>query len=247
LDITLAYVIIAVFFRQLYIKDYQMKSSWLISIISISLFTATAQAEKQPASEKEKFSYAVGVQLAQNIARQDIQLDIDSFLQAIRDIITSTPLKVSVEEMQQALVKYRDAELEKQDAAGKVNKTAGEKFLAENKNKEGVVSIPGGLQYKIIEKGEGRKPKPDDDVVVHYRGTLLNGKEFDSSYSRGEPLTLNLKGVIKGWQIALPMMQTGAKWQLFVPSDLAYGAQAAGPDIGPNSTLIFDIELIAIK
>ncbi len=224
-----------------------MKSIWLILFISASLSPGIAYAEKQPASEKEKFSYAVGVQLAQNIARQDIQLDIDSFLQAVRDIITSTPLKVSVEEMQQALVNYRDKELKKQDAVGKINKVEGEKFLAENKAKEGIISIPGGLQYKVLKKGEGKKPKPDDDVVVHYRGTLLNGKEFDSSYSRGEPISLNLKGVIKGWQIALPMMQTGAKWQLYVPSDLAYGPQAAGPDIGPNSTLIFDIELISIK
>jgi len=224
-----------------------MRLTLLAIITTLSLFSGTLHAEKSPSSEKEKFSYAVGVQLAQNIVRQDIQLDVDSFLQAVRDIITSSPLKVSVEDMQQALVSYRDKELKKQDEKGASNKVEGEKFLADNKDKEGVVSIPGGLQYKIITKGEGKKPNPDDDVVVHYRGTLLNGKEFDSSYSRGEPLTLNLKGVIKGWQIALPMMPTGSKWQLYVPSDLAYGPQAAGPDIGPNSTLIFDIELISIK
>ncbi len=215
--------------------------------IFFSLSTGMVYAEKQPATEKEKFSYAVGVQLAQNITRQDIQLDLDSFLQAVRDIITSSPLKVSVTDMQQALVNYRDRELKKQAELGKINKTAGEKFLAENKSKEGVVSVPGGLQYKILKKGEGKKPGPEDEVVVHYRGTLLNGKEFDSSYSRGEPVTLNLKSVIKAWQIAVPMMQTGAKWQIYVPADLAYGEKSAGPDIGPNSTLIFDIELIAIK
>ncbi len=215
--------------------------------VSVFLCSGVALAEKQPASEKEKFSYAVGVQLAQNITRQDIQLDLDAFLQAIRDIITSTPLKVSVEEMQQALVNYRDKELKKQDGLAKINKSEGEKFLKENKTKEGVVSVPGGLQYKIIKKGEGKKPQPDDSVIVHYRGTLLSGKEFDSSYSRGEPITLNLKSVIKAWQIALPMMRTGAKWQLYVPSELAYGAKSAGPDIGPNSTLIFDVELIAVK
>lgn len=224
-----------------------MKSIWLVLLVSICLSSGIAHAEKQPASEKEKFSYAVGVQLATNIARQDIQLDIDSFLQAVRDIITSTPLKVSVEDMQQALVNYRDKEMKKQKVMGANNKAEGEKFLAENKNKEGVISVPGGLQYKIIKKGEGKKPTPEDTVVVHYRGTLINGKEFDSSYSRGEPISLGLKNVIKAWQIAVPMMQTGAKWQLFVPSDLAYGPQAAGPDIGPNSTLIFDIELISIQ
>ena len=224
-----------------------MKSIWIPVLVSISLFTGAVQAEKQPSTEKEKFSYAVGVQLAQNIARQEIQLDLDSFLQAIRDIITATPLKVGVEEMQQTLVSYRSKELEKQEAIGTTNKIEGEKFLAENKSKEGVISVPGGLQYKVIKKGEGEKPAADSTVVVHYRGTLLNGKEFDSSYRRGEPISLNLKNVIKGWQIALPKMSTGAKWQLFVPSDLAYGPQAAGPDIGPNSTLIFEIELLSFR
>ena len=224
-----------------------MKSIWIPVLFSISLFAGVVQAEKQPSTEKEKFSYAVGVQLAQNIARQEIQLDLDSFLQAIRDIITATPLKVGVEEMQQTLVSYRSKELKKQEAIGTANKIEGEKFLAENKSKEGVISVPGGLQYKIIKKGEGEKPAAESTVVVHYRGTLLNGKEFDSSYKRGEPISLNLKNVIKGWQIALPKMSTGAKWQLFVPSDLAYGPQAAGPDIGPNSTLIFEIELLSFR
>ncbi len=224
-----------------------MKSIWVPVFLCVSIFTGVAHAEKQPSTEKEKFSYAVGVQLAQNIARQDIQLDLDAFLQAIRDIITASPLKVSVEEMQLALTSYRDKELKKQEESGATNRLEGEKFLAENKTKEGVVSVPGGLQYKIIKKGDGKKPSPDSTVVVHYRGTLLNGKEFDSSYSRGEPITMGLKNVIKGWQIAVPMMPTGSKWQLYIPSDLAYGPQAAGPDIGPNSTLIFDIELISIQ
>lgn len=224
-----------------------MKTICAVLIVCIGLFTSAVHAEKQPATEKEKFSYAVGVQLAQNIVRQDIQIDLESFLQALRDIITSTPLKVSVEEMQTALVSYRDKELKKQDEAATANKLAGEKFLAENKTKDGVVTVPGGLQYKVIKQGEGNKPTVDDTVLVHYRGTLLDGTEFDSSYGRGEPLSLTLKNVIKAWQIALPMMTTGSKWQLYVPADLAYGEQAAGPDIGPNSTLLFDIELISIN
>lgn len=224
-----------------------MKSIFALIFISISLFTNTVQAEKQPVTDKEKFSYAVGVQLAQTITRQNIQLDLDSFLQALQDIITSTPLKVSVAEMQQTLESYRDKEIKEQNEMANTNKLAGEKFLAENKTRQGVVSVPGGLQYKILKKGDGKKPTVDSSVLVHYRGTLLNGKEFDSSYSRGEPITLTLKNVIKGWQIALPMMPTGSKWQLYIPSDLAYGPQAAGPDIGPNSTLIFDIELLSIQ
>jgi FKBP-type peptidyl-prolyl cis-trans isomerase FklB len=223
-----------------------MKTIWLTLFISIGFPASVFGADKLPATEKEKFSYAVGVQLAQNIASQDLQVDLESFLQGIRDIISATPLKVSVEELQQTLTNYREKELKKQKIAGQTNKTIGEKFLAANKTKEGVVSIPGGLQYKVIRKGDGKKPGPEDKVLVHYRGTLLSGKEFDSSYTRGEPTTLSLQNVIKGWQIALPLMQTGSKWQLFVPSDLAYGPRAAGPDIGPNSTLIFDLELLAI-
>ncbi|MFT5132608.1 MAG: FKBP-type peptidyl-prolyl cis-trans isomerase FklB [Gammaproteobacteria bacterium] len=224
-----------------------MKSIWIAVFLLANILTGVVNAEKQPTTENEKFSYAVGVQIAQDISRQNFQLDLDSFVQAMRDIISSTPLKVSVEDMKQALLSYRDKEQKKQDTAGNVNKIEGEKFLAANKTKEGVVSVPGGLQYKIITKGEGPKPTSDSSVLVHYRGTLLNGKEFDSSYTRGEPISLNLKNVIQAWQIALPMMQTGAKWQLYVPSNLAYGPQAAGPDIGPNSTLIFDIELISIN
>ena len=224
-----------------------MKTICLTFFLFIGLSASVSGTEKLPATEKEKFSYAVGVQLAQNIASQDIQVDLESFLQGIRDIISVTPLKVSVEELQQTLINYREKQLKKQELSAQANKTAGEKFLAANKTKEGVVSVPGGLQYKVIRKGEGKKPGAEDKVLVHYRGTLLSGKEFDSSYSRGEPITLSLQNVIKGWQIALPLMQTGSKWQLFVPSELAYGPQAAGPDIGPNSTLIFEIELLSIN
>ena len=224
-----------------------MKSIHIALFFAATFFAGIAAAEKQPTSEHEKFSYAVGVQLAQTISRQNIDIDLESFVQAIRDLITGSPLRVSVEEMQAAMTVQRDKEMKKQNEAGVSNRVEGQKFLAENKNKEGVISVPGGLQYKIIKEGAGAKPAADSTVVVHYRGTLLNGKEFDSSYARGEPISLNLKQVIKGWQIALPMMPTGSKWQLYVPSELAYGPQAAGPDIGPHSTLIFDIELISIQ
>lgn len=224
-----------------------MKSVCLALLVISSITSFAVHAEKQPASEKEQFSYAVGVQFAQTIARQDIQLDIDSFLQAIRDVISGAPLKLGVGDMQTALNSYREKELKKQDVVGEKNKVEGEQFLAKNKDKEGVISVPGGLQYKIIKEGSGAKPLADSTVVVHYRGTLLDGKEFDSSYSRGEPLSIDLDRVIKGWQVALPMMPVGSKWQLYIPSHLAYGPAAAGPDIGPNSTLIFDIELISIK
>ena len=206
-----------------------------------------AQAEKQPANEKEKFSYAVGVQFAQTIARQNVDLDVDSFLQAMRDVITGAPLKLDIDAMRNAMNSYQEKEMQRQKSLGDKNRAEGEKFLAENRNKEGVVNVPGGLQYKIIKEGTGEKPLADSTVLVHYRGTLLDGKEFDSSYGRGEPLEIDLNRVIKGWQIALPMMPVGSKWQLFIPSQLGYGPGGAGGDIGPNATLIFEIELLSIK
>jgi FKBP-type peptidyl-prolyl cis-trans isomerase len=127
------------------------------------------------------------------------------------------------------------------------NKKEGAEFLAANKAKDGVKTLPSGLQYKILSEGNGAQPKPNDQITVNYRGTLLDGTEFDNSYKRGAPATLPLTGVIKAWSEAVPLMKTGAKWQLFAPADLAYGEQGAGRVIGPNSTLIFEIELVGIK
>jgi FKBP-type peptidyl-prolyl cis-trans isomerase FklB len=127
------------------------------------------------------------------------------------------------------------------------NKAEGEKFLADNKKKEGIKTTASGLQYKVIKDGTGKTPKATDTVSTHYRGTLISGKEFDSSYKRGEPAEFPVNGVIKGWTEALQLMKEGAKWQLFIPSELAYGERGAGQDIGPNSTLIFDIELLSVK
>lgn len=206
-----------------------------------------AYADKQPQTDKEKFSYAVGIQLAQNILRQSIQVDTEAFIQAIKDVLNNTEMKLTLNEMQEILVNYQKQQQTLQMQQAEKNKAAGDEFLATNKTKDGVVELPSGLQYKVITKGDGKKPSIDDNVLVHYRGTSLDGKEFDSSYKRGEPTTLGLKNVIKGWQEALMMMAVGSKWQIYVPSTLAYGQQAAGPDIQANSTLIFDIELIAIN
>jgi len=130
---------------------------------------------------------------------------------------------------------------------GEKNKKDGDAFLAENKGKEGVVALPSGLQYKILKAGDGEKPKSTDTVVCNYRGTLLNGKEFDSSYKRGQPATFPVSGVIKGWTEALQLMPVGSKWQLFIPPDLAYGDRGAGNDIAPGATLIFEVELLSIQ
>ena len=136
---------------------------------------------------------------------------------------------------------------EKAQQLGLANKKEGEEFLAANKSKEGVVTLPSGLQYKVLKEGTGPKPSATDSVACNYRGTLINGTEFDSSYKRGQPATFAVNGVIKGWTEALQLMPVGSKWQLFIPADLAYGERGAGADIGPNSTLIFEVELLSIQ
>ena len=218
-----------------------------IAILVTAIFTSYALAEKQPATDQEKFSYAVGVQLSTNMLRQAIQVDPASFIQAIDDVLNQKDLKLTTEVMQQVLVNYQQQQLQKQGELALTNKAAGEKFLTENKTKPGIVTLPSGLQYKIINAGNGNKPAADDSVTVHYQGALLDGKVFDSSYQRGEPINMQVNGVIKGWQEALSLMPVGSKWQVFIPAELAYGEGGAGGDIGPNSTLIFDIELISIN
>jgi FKBP-type peptidyl-prolyl cis-trans isomerase FklB len=155
------------------------------------------------------------------------------------------------QEVNQTMMNFQKDMMAKQQARtkelGEKNKKEGEAFLAENKKKEGVITLPSGLQYKVIKEGDGKIPTINDTVTVHYRGTLIDGKEFDSSYTRGQPVTFPVKGVIPGFSEALQLMKGGSKWQLFVASNLAYGERGAGEEIGPNATLIFDIELISIK
>ena len=197
-------------------------------------------------TEEKKFSYAAGAQFGKNISKQAIDIDVDMFLQGMRDTLTNAEPKLNDEEIQQALLAYREKAMKKQAEANNAHKLAGEEFLAQNKTKEGVNVTDSGLQYKIITQGEGKKPSATDEIVVHYRGTLIDGTEFDSSYARGEPITLQLNQVIQGWQEALPMMPTGSKWQIYVPAELGYGEHGAG-SIPPGSALIFDIELIGIN
>jgi FKBP-type peptidyl-prolyl cis-trans isomerase FklB len=213
------------------------------------LSTGITRADTQNMTDKQKLSYAIGAQFAHNIMQQPFELDTNTFVDAIRDTLDGKQLKLTPDEIRQVLVAYQQQQIKLQDDLAKKNKENGEKFLAENSKKKGVKVTKSGLQYKIIKQGSGPKPKLEDTVTVHYKGTLLNGKEFDSSYDRGkgEPVTIALAHVIKGWQEAVTMMPVGSKWEIYVPADLAYGDRANGPDITPNSTLVFDIDLIAIK
>jgi FKBP-type peptidyl-prolyl cis-trans isomerase FklB len=199
-------------------------------------------------TDDQKFSYAIGFQIGQNLKNQGLpDVDIKALSQAVSDVLKGQDLKLSMEDMQKAVQAKQAKMMAERDAKGGKAKEAGEKFLAENKTKPGIKTLDNGIQYKVITEGKGAKPTAESSVVAHYRGTLIDGTQFDSSYDRGEPATFPLNGVIKGWQEVLPMMAAGSKWQVFIPSDLAYGTRGAGADIGPNETLIFDIELVEVK
>jgi FKBP-type peptidyl-prolyl cis-trans isomerase len=201
---------------------------------------------------KEKFSYALGMNLGSNLHKQSVDVDPAILSQGLKAGLTGGKTLMTPEEAQATLMEVqtdmRKKQEEKMQATAGVNKKEGEAFLAVNKTKEGVVTLPSGLQYKIIKAGTGPKPAATDVVVCNYRGTLVNGTEFDSSYKRGQPATFPVNGVIKGWTEALQLMPVGSKWQLFIPSSLAYqdrGAPSGG--IGPGATLIFDVELMSIQ
>ncbi len=202
-------------------------------------------------TEKEKLSYAIGMNIGESMKKDSLDIDAAILSRAIKDALTGSKLAMTDAEAKAVMDSFRAEMMKKQQAkaaaAGDANKLAGQKFLAANKSKEGVVTLPSGLQYKIIKEGTGPKPTASDTVVTNYRGTLIDGTEFDSSYKRGEPATFPVGQVIKGWTEALQLMPVGSKWQLFVPSDLAYGERSPGAEIGPNSTLIFDIELLSIQ
>jgi len=220
--------------------------------------TAAAKSTAAPAAlttKKDKFSYALGMNigngLGQNLKKQSVEVDWNLVAQGMKDAAAGSKTRLTTEEAKAVLTEVQNEigkqQQEKMQAAGAKNKSEGEAFLAANKSKEGVVTLPSGLQYKIMTQGTGPKPKADDTVKCNYRGTLINGTEFDSSYKRGEPATFPVSGVIKGWTEALQLMPVGSKWQLFVPSNLAYGERGAGADIGPDATLIFEVELISIQ
>ncbi|NIP72710.1 MAG: FKBP-type peptidyl-prolyl cis-trans isomerase [Gammaproteobacteria bacterium] len=198
-------------------------------------------------SEQQKFSYAIGYQIGQSLQREGIEVEVPALVQAITDVLSGAEARLSPAQMQAAVRNFQQQKAQERQATAQRNKEAGEKFLAANREKEGVQELPSGLQYEVMQEGTGDTPKADDMVEVHYRGTLLDGTEFDSSYSRGKPTTLPLSGVIKGWQEALRHMREGAKWKLFIPPELAYGERGAGENIGPNETLVFEVELLSVK
>ena len=225
---------------------------FLIVLIGIFMLVNPGHAEESVLKTKQdKISYAIGMDIGKNLKKQKIDLNPEVISQGLWDAMSDGKTLMTEQEYLETMTNFRKEMTQKQTAqmkeAGDRNKKEGEKFIADNKKKEGVTTTASGLQYKVVTKGTGASPKATDTVTVHYKGTLIDGKEFDSSYSRGQPASFPVKGVIKGWTEALQLMKEGSKWQLFIPSELAYGERGAGRDIGPHSTLIFDVELISIK
>lgn len=195
-------------------------------------------------NEIDKISYSLGLSIASNMISSGVKtINADAFNDAISAVFAGQMPEITPDEANHILQDYFE-KLQKEQ--GNTAKEAGEKFLAENKKKEGVVTLPSGLQYKILKEGNGSKPKATDTVKCHYEGRLINGQVFDSSIRRGEPAEFPVNGVIAGWVEALQLMPVGSKWQLYIPSEQAYGAHGAGQSIGPNETLIFDVELLDI-
>lgn len=217
-------------------------------IVALSSAAAVADETKKLESNVQKFSYAIGLQLGDNLRSQGIlDLDVDAVALGIQDYLEGADLKLTPEDVQQAVAAYQQEMMEKRLALAKENREAGESFLEKNRKRDGVVVLESGVQYEVVEKGTGENPSETDVVTVHYRGYLLDGSEFDSSFSRGEPTELEVGQVIAGWQQTLQLMKVGAKWKVWIPSDLAYGLRGAGNKIGPNELLHFDIELIGIN
>lgn len=206
---------------------------------------------KELKDQKEKVSYSIGLNIGNDFKTQGVDVDTNILLKGMTDALSGAQPMLTEEQIQETLTQLQKDMVAKQETmakeAAEKNKAAGAAFLAENGKKEGVTTLPSGLQYKVIEEGAGATPTLESTVTVHYKGTLVDGKEFDSSYSRNEPATFPVGGVIPGWTEAMQLMKEGAKWQIVIPSELAYGERGAGPVIGPNSTLVFEVELIKVQ
>ena len=224
-----------------------MKSIILVSI-ALSFATSLFGADKpaQLKDEKDKVSYAIGLNIGMNFKRQNIDVNPDLILSGVKDGIAGKP-QMTTDQIRDTMMAFEKDMQQKEAEAGKKNAADSDKFLAENKTKEGVKTTASGLQYKVLKDGNGAQPKSSDTVTVNYRGTLIDGTEFDSSYKRGQPATFPVSGVIKGWTEALQLMKAGSKYQLFIPPNLAYADHSPGAQIPPNSLLIFEVELMSVQ
>ena len=227
--------------------------AFMAGILCVLLMAVHGMAQDSAVlkTPRDKVSYSMGLDIGRMFKMQGVDVDLELVTRGLKDAYTGSPSLMTDEEIHDVLTTFKKEFVAKQQELakqqGEKNKKEGEIFLEANKKKEGVQTLPSGLQYKVLKAGSGKKPAATDTVTVHYRGTLIDGKEFDSSYERGKPATFPVNGVIPGWTEALPLMEEGAKWMLFIPPTLAYGERGAGREIGPNATLIFEVELISIE
>jgi FKBP-type peptidyl-prolyl cis-trans isomerase FklB len=214
------------------------------SLLALPLFGQDKSPELK--DQKDKVSYSIGLNIGFNLSRQKVEVNPDVLAAGIRDAIAGKP-QLTTDQVKDVMAQFEKDMEQKQKQAGEKNKTDGAKFLEDNKKKPGIKTTGSGLQYKVEKEGTGTPPKATDTVKVNYRGTLIDGTEFDSSYKRGQPATFPVNGVIKGWTEALQLMKVGSKYQLWIPSNLAYGERSVSPELGPNATLIFEVELTDAK
>lgn len=224
-----------------------MLKRYIVPAVATLVVLSTTPLGAEDYTQNQKFSYTIGYQMGVKLRASGAEVDPAVFAQAIQDGLSGTEPKMTQDEMQAAFQAERQAKLDEQKAEAEANLKKGQEFLAQNKEKEGVKTLPSGVQYEVIEEGTGKTPAAEDTVEVHYRGTLIDGTEFDSSHSRGAPATFKADGVIPGFKEALTNMKEGAHWKVYIPADQAYGERGAGQAIGPNETLIFDLELLAVK
>lgn len=222
------------------------RAIWLILLLLVS----TAAFTQDTSSEKGKLSYAIGYQIGTDPRFKDLELDTETVIKAIRDGLAERTPTVPEEEMltllQQMAEEIRAEQIEKFNTLADANNAKSETFLNENKNKSSIVVLPSGVQYRVVESGTGARPSMDSEVTVHYRSMTMDGREFDSSFIRGEPVTFTVNRVIKGWQEVLPLMKAGARWEVFVPAELAFGKRGQ-PPVGPNEVVIYNLNLVEIK
>ena len=231
-----------------------MKYTTLIGMIGLGIILPACQSMQHKTELKtlqDSVSYSIGMDIGKNLKGQMIDVNPDALAQALKDLNGDGKPMLTDAQARSAMMAFQTQMMathaEKMKAAGEKNKKDGEVFLAENKKKEGVVTLPSGLQYKVLTIGNGKKPRATDKVTLNYRGVLIDGTEFDNSYKRGEPAVFPVNGIIKGLSEALQLMPVGSKWQIVIPADIAYGEQGAGAQIAPNAVLIFEIELLGIK
>ena len=227
-----------------------MNLKFFVLLLALLIANPGFTADVNLASDKAKIGYSIGMQVGSQVAngirQEEIDIDVNALLLAIQDMLTGQPPRLTNEEFTTAMNLYRDLQMQRQSKLAEENKVKGEAFLAANKSKPGVKVLPSGVQYKVIKSGSGQSPTASDSVVAHYRGTLVDGTEFDSSLRRGQPATFPVNGVIRGWQEILQKMKVGDKWEVYIPSELGYGERGTS-GIGPNSALIFEIDLLEVK